>query len=135
MLVQKVGMKNDLFKTKFGQKYFWFKIFLVENNWSKNFWVYIFFLVKLLGQNLLRHMLPGQMLPGKISLGQLCPIKDDHRNIPLKFCQKRMSNIWHWIFVVVVGGVKSNFMSNPTYLTLSHEWLTIFRLKSFIATP
>ena len=134
MLVQKVGMKKDLFKTKFGQNISGSKYF-----WSKTIGPRILglhiFLVKLLGQNLLRHMLPGQMLPGKISLGQLCPIKDDHRNIPLKFCQKRMSNIWHWIFVVVVGGVKSNFMSNPTYLTLSHEWLTIFRLKSFIATP
>ena len=36
-------MKKDLFKTKFGQKYFWFKIFLVENNWSKNFGSTYFF--------------------------------------------------------------------------------------------
>ena len=61
-------------------------------------------------------MLPGQMLPGQISLWQLESIQYGPGNLPLKFGQNRVSNSWDIadIEFVWVGGVQSNFVSSPT---------------------
>ena len=59
-------------------------------------------------------MLPGQMLPGQMSLYQLESVLEVPRNLPLKFGQNRASNSWdiadiEFSVVVVVGGVQSHF--------------------------
>ena len=52
-------------------------------------------------------ILPGQMFPGKMSLWQLCIVKEKHGKLLLKFCQNLMSNsrdIADIEFPVVGGG-------------------------------
>ena len=39
-------------------------------------------------------MLPGQMLPGQMSLWHFDSVLDDPRNLRLKFGQNQVSNSW-----------------------------------------
>ena len=69
----------------------------------------------------------GQVLTGQISPKWLASVKDDSRNLPLKFGQEQLKYCGHWVCVVggwVVGGVcKVIFMSNPTVvLRLGLGW-------------
>ena len=65
-------------------------------------------------------MLPGQMLPGQMSLWQLGSVLDGPSNLPLKFGQNPVSNSrdiddfeFQVVMVVVVGGVQSHFHIKP----------------------
>ena len=60
-------------------------------------------------------MLPGQMLPGHMSLWQLASVQDGPRNLLLKSGQNQVRNSWDIadiefsVVVVVGGGVQSHF--------------------------
>ena len=49
-------------------------------------------------------MLPGQMLPGKMSPDSWNVFQDGPRNLPLKFSQNRASNSWDIADIEFSGG-------------------------------
>ena len=66
-------------------------------------------------------MLQGQMLPGQMSPWQLASVKDGPRNLPLKFGQSRVINIWDNVdieFAVGGGGGGPKSFSCQTQLRL-----------------
>ena len=68
-------------------------------------------------------MLPGQILPGQMSLWQLESVLDVPRNLPVKFHQNRVSNSWDIAEIEFLWwvGVQSHFMVKPN-LVLRLGW-------------